>query len=98
MTPEQIAEARKIIEAATPGPWSAFKKHKYHETPVILAGSPRVKNGIYVCACSGGDDGMDDANFIAVARTLLPQALDEIERLQHALNNLNADADHSIIL
>lgn len=73
MTPERIEELRSLCNAATPGPW--------------------VQQGSNVIAPETGEDvayycAMRDAEFIAAARTALPEALAEIERLRAAMQAL----------
>ena len=79
MTPEKIAEWRALCDAATPGPW--FRDECGSEVTRLLCAddpsraygrvSETVADYLYFC----------DADFIAAARTALPDALDEIERL-----------------
>lgn len=69
LTPEALATARKIIGAATPGPW-------------------RTEYNTYSADVYGADDALahiasncypQDAEFITLARTLLPALLDAYE-------------------
>lgn len=79
--------ARAICEAATPGPWRIDGRHEADDAMhtgvdyIESAGGDRI-----VC----GDSGvyppcLPDATFIAESRTLLPAALDRIERLEALL-------------
>ncbi len=72
MNRKEREESRRICEAATPGPW---------ERDVIIVRSLSVPEGITIA------DYMrpQDAAFIAHARTALPAALDEIDRLEREL-------------
>ena len=88
-TPLPLAELpalRALAEKATPGPW---RQHLVDDTTVI----DEAGNTVAQTFPDGGlDDDVDfatdteqrehDAAFIATARTALPAALDEIERLR----------------
>lgn len=79
MTPEQIAKAREIIAAATPGPWET----KVYDTGAWgVVETNELEQFRYDLT---EPPNKDDAKFISAARTLLPEALDEIERLQKEL-------------
>ena len=83
-----IKKLRELCEKATPGPW--LEEPRQNEATDFA----------YVWAvhrCVLEDDGClveEDADFIAAARTALPEALDEIERLQNENNQLHKDLDH----
>lgn len=81
-TKDRHAAARKACEAATSGPWEwDGKPWDYphdQEAPWLRCSHGAVVNGEIEC-------GEHDASFIAAARTDLPAALDEIERLTKAL-------------
>ena len=84
MKPGRIAELRELCEKATPGPWrwSFVIGPSGHRTP-RLANSALLQGqglrGIFRAYPAPGDA---DAALVAAARTALPEALDEIERLQ----------------
>lgn len=69
MTNERIAELEALCAAATEGPWDDDPSHDY---AVINPLSPWQR--IAVCGYSCNKD------FIAAARTALPEALAEIRR------------------
>jgi hypothetical protein len=80
-------QVREVCDKATAGPW----KHVYvpgRRTPG-WPGEPGnhrlVPNGHMWAPIDAHDPDSEDAAFIAVARTALPEALDEIERLRTAL-------------
>lgn len=75
MSPEEIKQAREIIDAATPGPW----KHDWGNADVEVS-YPNRKEIV-----TRGEDDNYNANleFIAAAREGWPKALDEIERFQN---------------
>jgi hypothetical protein len=68
-----LPHARALCDAATPGPWTTWG----------TAYDPKVftSNGLLVADLPSYND-MHDAAFIAAARTLLPAALDELEKWQ----------------
>lgn len=83
MTPADIKRLRELCDKATPGPWhnngpfeKAFEDHGWR----AIAGSKFVhvarkyQQPYPQCAV--------DADFIAAARTALPELLDEVERLR----------------
>lgn len=72
MTEEQIAEAREICDKATEGPWKSIG---FHITASNKLDFEWVSKFDY-------DNFFEDLKFIAASRALLPQALDEIERLR----------------
>ena len=89
LTIDDISALRALAEKATPGPW---RQHLVDDTTVI----DEAGNTVAQTFPDGGlDDDVDfatdteqrehDAAFIATARTALPAALDEIERLRAAL-------------
>lgn len=77
MTPERIAELRRLAEAATKGPWEA-------KEPAFM---PGVKARVFGPGYAPKHDGKEclplaDAAFIAAARSAVPELLDEVERLR----------------
>lgn len=76
MTPERIAELRKLCEAATPGP---------------MVVSVLIDPEMWAMGVQGGNAWLsefrkfEDAKFYAAARTALPEALDEIDSLRKLL-------------
>lgn len=99
MTSEERATARARCEKATPGPWNIYcyktidvitlkenvdiPKDHVIEAPESLSGE---EHAFVCCQASGIDIAKHaDAQFIADARTDLPSALDEIERLEKRL-------------
>jgi hypothetical protein len=77
-----IDESRRICDAATPGPWE-------------WSGDDLMSSSTCI-ATTGCDCGLsvtpveDDKRFSAHARTALPAALDEIERLRRQNERLKA--------
>ena len=86
-----IAKARALCEAATAGEWYVNRIQGYCDNqietrhPDFVARKPWGHVVANVGLCSGDVDQTkfeNDFEFIATARTLLPEALDEIERLR----------------
>ena len=77
-TPIDIEAARKLISATTPAPdgWAYNGYGDGHEV--------RVQFSSIACGPVALVQRCEDAMFIAAAHTLLPAALDEIERLRAA--------------
>jgi len=86
LTLSELPALRALYEKATPGPWL---QHLVDDTIVIDRFSAEIA---HTFPEGGEDDDVDfatdteqrerDAAFIAAARTALPAALDEIERLR----------------
>lgn len=91
MTPEELAKARSLVEAATLGPWYSDSSIQHLSQGDLMrwtlrSSQVKYSNGInraivlheswYVMPKEA------DQAFIAEARTMVPQLLDEIERLQ----------------
>lgn len=98
----RIAEARARCEAATDGPWVYVEDEDSIKGPTEsgahIASMPTVDD--FPCLDDEGPNHDAAAaeiaannDFIAVARTALPEALDEIERLRAQVANLHADLD-----
>lgn len=89
ISPEEIKEIRKLVDAATRGPWQSCNGDNFAGSCIE---GIHYQNRVDVIV----DDGLydqhkvgvrkrEDAAFIAVARTLVPRLLDEVERLQGLL-------------
>ena len=89
LTDREITDALALCEAATPGPWA-------YETPLPPAGATEVHWPVSLA----DDDVMpvcdyirlEDARFIAAARTGWPKALEEVQRLRAQVADLEANA------
>jgi hypothetical protein len=75
MTKERIAELRALVEKATRGPWMVQLKPRTIFPPPF-PGQTIVEY-----------EAVEDAAFIAAARTALPEALDRIELLDTVLDS-----------
>ncbi len=95
LTPEQLAEWRRLAEAASPAPW----RHRDR----LDDGTPHCDvlsdDGDSWCIVTGenpassADGGYDmdpaDARFIAASRTAVPALLDRVAELEAALREIN---------
>ena len=85
ITDERIKELRELCNKATVGEWY-------------------ITNGMQIASTSGGkyeivtDQAMyeSDAAFIAASRTVIPELLDEIERLKTIIEKVNSYDPHII--
>lgn len=73
LTPAQVAECRERAERATEGPWEA--KCSGHDYPYIVAHGKQL-------ACGEDFGKMPDAEFIAHARTDIPNLCATVEALR----------------
>lgn len=88
MTPERIAELRRLAEAATKGPWEL----KERGDCVSPCPTDDCEKPAPVCAVPGyvmhgnqadwWEQWVADGDFIAAARSAFPELLDEVERLR----------------
>jgi hypothetical protein len=83
VTRDELALLRALCDAATPGPWKSGRGYEQSDPGayVSAAGGP-------IIACDEVAPSPADAALIAEARTALPAALDEIERLRRALGDI----------
>lgn len=93
-----VAALRALADAATPGPWEALPDDFLPERcGGIVAGErqPDQENwerpSIVVTDSGYYPPRMNDAAFIAAARTALPQLLDRVEALEEANLGLRAE-------
>jgi hypothetical protein len=77
LTPERLAELRRLHEAATPGPWGTYKSLNGWHITVPPSNDP-LHLGLV------GNQG-NDMMLCATARNALPDLLDEIDRLRELL-------------
>ncbi len=88
MKPERKQELRAACEAATKEPWFAWMSPSdVHEVNTGLAGNP------VICKVGKSTQAEANADFIALARSALPEAMAEIERLQAELTDMTAERD-----
>jgi hypothetical protein len=87
----QIEEWRKLCENATPPPWKLWAASVLHD-PVgdsNIETALKVADTYCIRECKHTTH---DAQFIAAARTAMPQLLDEIERLSLECDSLKIGA------
>jgi hypothetical protein len=77
LSPERLAEIRAKTEAATPGPWKLWAM----EVMADLDGTSNVDTAVGVAQTFGGTHPgrTNDAEFIAMARTAIPELLQALE-------------------
>lgn len=96
-----VPRLRALCEAATAGPWKPsldlFEVDEGYEMvvetadpdgPLIRCGTDVLPRGEGGEAAAQRSQGARDAAFIAAARSALPIALDEVERLRGALTEI----------
>ena len=80
LTPARRAELVRLCEAATPGPWQTEERHTRNVYSDDATGSM-----VAACKCDYTSRPVVEeeahAAFIAAARTALPEALAEVDRL-----------------
>ena len=88
MTPEEIAELKRLAEAATPGPWIAYDENEgvFPPRPLWCVANDQYHNPIgndepcFGATLEYGSGG--DAEFIAAAREAIPRLIAHVEELQ----------------
>lgn len=75
LTPEELAELRRLDAEATPGPWRKYGGSFDH--PIIAASSVELPT-----VDLGTIGSKADANYVVATRNALPRLLAEIERLR----------------
>lgn len=86
ITPEQLAEWKRLVQEATEGPWEA---EYYHNGNYInRAGS------FFEQIVQDGIPERGDTDFIVMAREAVPALIAEVERLQSAMKNALEDLNH----
>ena len=81
-TPEKIAELKRLLAEATPGPWEHIRTGNGQRDRSFLRRD--WTGGEYVCE-AGGDRNLNDLPLIAAAFNALPSMLTDIEMLRDAL-------------
>ena len=108
MTPEYRMELRELCEKATPGPWeyesSGGQDCVWHD---VMAAGEEILNGetqpqlsivhaSYHHQCRAEARQVNaDLTFVASARTALPAALDDIDRLEAENKKLRDALEHA---
>ena len=85
LTPEKLAELRRMLDAATPRPWMACEDED--EVLIVLDDDSNHWPGRYTAIARGfeqGDDyGLSDAMLVTAAVNALPALLDAATELAH---------------
>ena len=76
-TKEQLAEILAVCEKATPEPWHIVKNHLYHSE---IKSDKRELIACIETVKEGSEE--HNAQFIALARTALPQLAEEVIKLR----------------
>ncbi len=91
LTPEYLAYLREVADGAIPGPWD-YMTNRVGDSPLIVTiytDDPDDPTLIKPLICfESSTENLPDAQFIAAARTAVPELLDEIERLRRLLAEL----------
>ena len=89
LTPEKLAELRRMLDAATPRPWMACEDED--EVLIVLDDDSNHWPGRYTAIARGfeqGDDyGLSDAMLVTAAVNALPDLLDQLAAAEAALND-----------
>jgi regulator of replication initiation timing len=98
-----MKKLRELCEKATPGPWNIFEDFSSLEIHAgeVLTKASGVIQANWVCSvedvdANGNNNHSNDAEFIAAARTALPEALDEIEWYEQNKTQLEQQVDELI--
>ncbi|WP_347042040.1 hypothetical protein [Brachybacterium nesterenkovii] len=90
MTPDEMTRLRALADAATPGPWE-FQPWSTCPLP-----SGDYKESILLANAAHDGEivrelGNQDGDFIAAARTAVPDLLDEVEALRARIDKVRAE-------
>ena len=90
MTNEEILEAKRLAEAATPGPWAyEYPARHYQHILAVGPGNPAMGQAIANTWFDPDSDRQgreQDAAFIAAARTLVPTLADDLLEARRRLS------------
>lgn len=88
LSEERLAAIRARCEAATPGEWRAYGLDYFHEDEPVQGICNEGTSLLIEVNCNDPGDmqAKADAQFIAHARTDVPDLLAEVERLRAALH------------
>lgn len=92
ITPEYLAELRKLTDAATPGPWDAEYRSGDIAVPAQVSEDEWEAFRLATFTCDG------DAKFAAATRTAIPALLDHIEKLDKHTDELESDYHEALKL
>lgn len=95
LTPDELAAMKRRCEAATKGPWVVDFDSRPHGAHQVMSGH----RTICFLGIHPEDDSyaIDNADFIAAARTDLPRLIAEVERLRDLLDSCRNDRDFEVL-
>lgn len=96
MTPERIAELRRLCEAATPGPWVAAT-WAGEDFGWSACGPVHEESDDDTPEGPNQDLAKRDADFMSAARIAVPELLDEVERLRKEVDIARDVAGHAFV-
>lgn len=79
MTPDSLAKMKELVAAATPGPWFDNFDHGDRDAEIGDVEFDGENGRTAICWIYWAPD---DSSFIAAARTFIPEAIEEIEKLR----------------
>lgn len=83
ITPETLAELRRLRDASTPGPYGvSFDIDPAHMDEHEVRAMGKYRMTVFICGRKG-DAGLADARFAAAAHSAMPALLAEIERYRN---------------
>ncbi len=82
LTAEQLAEWKRLADAATPGPWESPRVPEQYCQAIVLTADEEQVCDAYDNTSWGGDQARANGVFIAAARTAVPDLVKEVERLR----------------
>jgi len=96
MSEDLITRAETLLEGVTPGPWEWHSKYRRMDgesyAEVLYPGNVKCMSHCYGGSSTIDGDNLDkDAEFIAAARTLVPELLAEVKRLREQLDGLHEE-------
>ena len=87
MTPSRLSELKELAEKATAGPWKWWTSNSWRRLKRDSLGITQNVLEPYVCRDGHPDLSIseEDMDFIAAARTAVPELVAEVERLREVL-------------
>lgn len=88
MTPSRLSELKELAEKATAGPWKWWTSNSWRRLKRDSLGITQNVLEPYVCRDGHPDLSIseEDMDFIAAARTAVPELVAEVERLTGLLS------------
>ncbi len=89
MTKEQLNELEALMKMATAGPWEAYSASCCPDMGGVTSEKGRIAQACV--ARYGHPMTIEDAEFIAAARTAVPALIDRVRRLELELSGYKSD-------